>query len=144
MPHVQHDHFGSFNQSHFCFLALSLPQPSSFLKLPNYRVIITSSSTNQRRAFSIITYVIILIEYYRLKVEKVSCCTSGMLSFSVRQRAEVKCWRTWSTIIVALQLQQLPSLLKLPYETNYRFRIALVTVKCRLQTRGKMQSKVIK
>ena len=28
---------GSFNQSYSCFLALSLPQPSLFLKLPSTR-----------------------------------------------------------------------------------------------------------
>ena len=35
MPHVQHDYFSSFIQSDHCFLASSLPLPSSFLKLPN-------------------------------------------------------------------------------------------------------------
>ena len=34
MSHVQHDYFSSFNQSDHCFLALSLPLPSSLLKLP--------------------------------------------------------------------------------------------------------------
>ena len=33
VPHVQHDYFSSFNQSDHCFSALSLPLPSSFLKL---------------------------------------------------------------------------------------------------------------
>ena len=33
MPHVQHDHFSSFNQSDHYFKALSLPLPSSLLKL---------------------------------------------------------------------------------------------------------------
>ena len=35
VPHVQHDCFSSFNQSHRCFLAL--PLPTSLLKLPNTR-----------------------------------------------------------------------------------------------------------
>ena len=35
VPHVQHDYFSSFNQSDYCFLASSLPLPSSLLKLPN-------------------------------------------------------------------------------------------------------------
>ena len=35
VPHVQHDYFSSFNQLYHCFLALSLPFPSSFLKLPS-------------------------------------------------------------------------------------------------------------
>ena len=34
VPHVQHDYFSSFNQSDHCFLVLSLPLPSSLLKLP--------------------------------------------------------------------------------------------------------------
>ena len=34
MPHVQQDYFSSFNQSDHCFLALSMPLPSSLLKLP--------------------------------------------------------------------------------------------------------------
>ena len=34
VPHVQHDYFSSFNQSH-CFLASSLSLPSSSLKLAN-------------------------------------------------------------------------------------------------------------
>ena len=34
VPHVQHDYFSSFNQSNHCFVALSLPLPSSNLKLP--------------------------------------------------------------------------------------------------------------
>ena len=33
VPHVHHYYFTSFNQSDHCFLALSLPLPSSFLKL---------------------------------------------------------------------------------------------------------------
>ena len=33
-PHVQHDYFSSCSQSNHWFLALSLPFPSSFLKLP--------------------------------------------------------------------------------------------------------------
>ena len=33
VPHVQHDFFSSFNQSDLCFLVLSLPLPSSLLKL---------------------------------------------------------------------------------------------------------------
>ena len=33
VPHVQHDYFSSFNQSDHCFLALSLPLPSSLVKL---------------------------------------------------------------------------------------------------------------
>ena len=33
VPHVQHDYFSSFNQSDHCFLASSLPLPSSLLKL---------------------------------------------------------------------------------------------------------------
>ena len=35
VPHVQHDYFSSFNQSDHCFLASSLPLPSSLRKLPN-------------------------------------------------------------------------------------------------------------
>ena len=35
VPHVQHDYFSSFNQSDHCFLASSLPLPSSLLKLPD-------------------------------------------------------------------------------------------------------------
>ena len=35
VPHVQHDYLPSFIQWHHCFLALSLPLPSSLLKLPN-------------------------------------------------------------------------------------------------------------
>ena len=34
VPHVQHDYSSSFNQSDHCFLASSLPLPSSLLKLP--------------------------------------------------------------------------------------------------------------
>ena len=34
LPHVQQDYFSSFNQSDHCFLALSMPLPSSLLKLP--------------------------------------------------------------------------------------------------------------
>ena len=34
VPHVQHDYFSSCTQSNHWFLALSLPFPSSFLKLP--------------------------------------------------------------------------------------------------------------
>ena len=34
VPHVQHDYFSSFNQSEHCFLASSLPLPSSLLKPP--------------------------------------------------------------------------------------------------------------
>ena len=37
VPHVQHDYFPSFNQSDHCFLALSLPLPSSLLKLPIFK-----------------------------------------------------------------------------------------------------------
>ena len=33
--HVQHGYFSSFNQSEHCFLASSLPLPSSLLKLPS-------------------------------------------------------------------------------------------------------------
>ena len=33
VPHVQHDYFSSFNQSDNCFLASSLPLPSSLLEL---------------------------------------------------------------------------------------------------------------
>ena len=32
---MQHDYFSSFNRSDHCFLASSLPLPSSLLKLPN-------------------------------------------------------------------------------------------------------------
>ena len=35
VAHVQHDYFSLFNQSDRCFLASSLPFPSSLLKLPN-------------------------------------------------------------------------------------------------------------
>ena len=35
VPHVQHDHFSSFNQWNHWFVALSLTLPSSNLKLPN-------------------------------------------------------------------------------------------------------------
>ena len=34
VPHVRHDYFFSFNQSNHWFVVLSLPLPSSFLKLP--------------------------------------------------------------------------------------------------------------
>ena len=34
VPHMQHDYFSSFNQSDHCFLASSLPLPSSLRKLP--------------------------------------------------------------------------------------------------------------
>ena len=34
MPHVQHEYFSSLNQSNHCFLASSLPLPSSLRKLP--------------------------------------------------------------------------------------------------------------
>ena len=34
-PHVQHDYISSFNQSDHCFLALSLPLPTSLLKPSN-------------------------------------------------------------------------------------------------------------
>ena len=34
VPHVQHDYFSSFNQLDHCFLASSLPLPSTLLKLP--------------------------------------------------------------------------------------------------------------
>ena len=34
VPHVQHDHFSSFNQWNHWFVALSLTMPSSNLKLP--------------------------------------------------------------------------------------------------------------
>ena len=33
--HVQHDYLWSFNQWYHCFVALLLPSPSSFLKLPS-------------------------------------------------------------------------------------------------------------
>ena len=36
VPHVQHDHFSSFNQWNHWFVALSLTLPSSDLKLPNF------------------------------------------------------------------------------------------------------------
>ena len=35
VPHVQHYQFSSFNQSDHCFLASSLPLPSSLLRLSN-------------------------------------------------------------------------------------------------------------
>ena len=35
VPHIQGDYFSSFNQSNHCFLASSLPLPSSLLKRPN-------------------------------------------------------------------------------------------------------------
>ena len=35
MLHVQHDYIWPFNQWYHCFVALLLPSPSSFLKLPN-------------------------------------------------------------------------------------------------------------
>ena len=38
VPHVQHDYFSSFNQLDYCFLVLSLPLPSSLLKLPTYQL----------------------------------------------------------------------------------------------------------
>ena len=34
VPHVQHDYFSSFNQSNHRLVTVSLPMPSSFLKLP--------------------------------------------------------------------------------------------------------------
>ena len=34
VQHAQHDYFSSFNQSDHCFLAWSLPLPSSLFKLP--------------------------------------------------------------------------------------------------------------
>ena len=37
VPHGQHDYFSSFNQSDHLFLVLSLPLPSSLLKLPKKR-----------------------------------------------------------------------------------------------------------
>ena len=37
VPHVQHDYFSSFNQSGHCFLASSLPLPSSCLNTLNGR-----------------------------------------------------------------------------------------------------------
>ena len=38
VPHVQHVYFSSFNQSDHCVLALSLPLPSSLLKLSNNKL----------------------------------------------------------------------------------------------------------
>ena len=38
VPHVQHDYFSSFNQSEHCFLALSLPFPSSLAYTPSLTV----------------------------------------------------------------------------------------------------------
>ena len=35
VPHVQHDYFSLFNKSDHCFLASSLPLPSSLPKLSN-------------------------------------------------------------------------------------------------------------
>ena len=37
VPHVQHEYFSSLNQSDHCFLASSLPLPSSLRKLPSVK-----------------------------------------------------------------------------------------------------------
>ena len=38
VQNVQHDYFSSFNQLDHCFLVLSLPFPSSLLKLPDMKI----------------------------------------------------------------------------------------------------------
>mgnify|MGYP006964567600 FL=1 len=49
MPHVQQDYFSSFVQSDHCFLASSVPLPSSLLKLPNHKLCITYSYSQYRK-----------------------------------------------------------------------------------------------
>ena len=45
VPHVQDDYFSAFNQSDHCFLGLSLPLPSSLLKLSTPKGDINSFAT---------------------------------------------------------------------------------------------------
>ena len=53
VPRVQHDYFSSFNQSDHCFLALSLPLPSSLRKLPTIYVVLRCSAVLIADAWSI-------------------------------------------------------------------------------------------
>ena len=68
VPHVQHDYFSSFNQSHR-FLALSLPLPSSLLELETLRNRTAGwlrtaewrKNVARHRAFSVLRYIFFVI-----------------------------------------------------------------------------------
>jgi len=92
VPHMQHDYFSSFNQSHHYFVALSLTLPSSNLKLPIMDTLLVSLFI-PHRFLAAVSFIVCFLSIWTLHTFKMELLLLLCLQNKRCMHNEVGTWK---------------------------------------------------